>query len=319
MKILFPAILLWAFDSIFGADGPAFGNRFSILQTTNIEIAWAVPTNNRPPALWVYKVIPQKFSDSCLSNLMTLGPFTSRDRMELSAADSDFDASSIVYAKQSRFLTIAPANGWIKYRDNEAESLTRVEEVPNDHQVEELGLLLLSKMAINLSELVRKPHSTNLLTFAEVRNRGRLEKAAGKTVEDISARGVYFLRKIDGISIAGIGSGGGFHVIFGSHGTIVAFELIWRNLQPYQHRKAATCDQILRFIREGKAVMTHRNIVAPHQIRNLSITEIAPFYMGASWMDRQDFVYPFAQLEAVVEDLSGKQSPLQLYCPITSE
>jgi hypothetical protein len=40
--------------------------------------------------------------------------------------------------------------------------------------------------------------------------------------------------------------------------------------------------------------------------------------MGAAGTTRQDFVYPFAQIEALA-DLGNTNSPLQLYCPIFTE
>ena len=79
----------------------------------------------------------------------------------------------------------------------------------------------------------------------------------------------------------------------------------------------ASPEAIMQKIREGKAVLTHKNLVNPAMIQSLTITDCSPLYLGASGNVSQDFVYPFAQLEAVAK-IGGTNANVQLYCPILS-
>ena len=131
------------------------------------------------------------------------------------------------------------------------------------------------------------------------------------------ARGIFFNRRIDGVNFAGIGAGGGCQIKFSNHAKIADFRLVWRNLQPYKQYRVASPDEILSYIRDGQAVLTHKNLVNPADVKKLTITDCSPLYMGADGKEAQDLVYPFAQVEAVA-DLGTSSTNIQLYCPILS-
>lgn len=189
--------------------------------------------------------------------------------------------------------------------------------MPNDAKAEKLGLKFLKQFGIQHADLAQNAKG-HLLTFGEKRTRGYFDRRRGKYVDDeLIARGIFFNRRIDGVNFAGIGIGSGCEIMFGNHAKIANFKLVWRNLQPYEHRQVACPDEIIRYIRDGQAVMTHKNLVNPADVKRLTITDCSPLYMGAAGEETQDFVYPFAQLEAIAS-LGDTNENIQLYCPILS-
>lgn len=306
----------------FAAEEPVFRASFPSFSAPSAQVEWAAPTNNQRNYLWVYKVVPKAFPERAVSNLMAMASLTMSDQLPGALL---FNLTTKDY---SRYLTINTNQGRLEYHNEEA--LARMsgkkthrpepaEAVPTDAEVEALALKLLQQFGIQRSDLAAKAGTSGPLTFGHTQTRGYLDKTRGVYVDnEVTMRGIFFNRRIDGINFAGIGIGGGCEVDFGNHAEVADLKLVWRYLQPYEHRKVASPDEISRRIQEGQAVMTHRNVVNPAQVRKLTITDISPLYMGAPGDERQDFVYPFAQLEAVA-DLGSTNSSLQLYCPILSD
>jgi hypothetical protein len=308
--------------------GPAFGNSFPKFQVHNPEIIWAAPTNQSRAALWIYKVMPQHFSSAAISNLMALGSFTMQDeqRGHRHVSDTNEETLFFFHKKGGCNLTVVSSQGWIAYWnenvfpnhwDKTNHLVELVEGVPNDAKAEKLGLKFLRQFGIQRADLAQNAKG-HLLTFGEKRTRGYFDRRRGKYIDDeLIARGIFFNRRIDGVNFAGIGVGSGCEIMFANHAKIADFKLVWRNLQPYEHRKVASADEIMQWIQEGKAVMTHKNLVNPAEVKKLTITDCSPLYMGANGEETQDFVCPFAQLEAIA-DLGYTNEEIQLYCPILS-
>jgi hypothetical protein len=303
----------------FASNGPAFESSFPKFQVNHPEIVWAAPTNQSRAALWVYKVMPQNFPVAAISKLMALGSFTN---------EIVTTKDPLYFANESNTcnLVVQPLQGWIRYSDYYAPPnhwdrtnhlWEQVAGVPDNAKVEKLGLKFLKQFGIGPADLAQKANGY-LLTFGEKQTRGYFDRRRGKYIDDeVIARGVFFNRRIDGVNFAGIGIGGGCEIMYGNHAKIADFKLVWRNLQPYEHRQVASPDEIMQQIREGKAVMTHKNLVKPAEIKRMTITDCAPLYMSADGEETQDFVYPFAQVEAVA-DFGYTNAEIQLYCPILS-
>ncbi len=329
MRRLVIGLLVLSIGKSYGQQAPSFEHthRPSFVPA-NCEIVWNVPTNQMPNALWVYRTIPQHFSDKAISNLVALGSFTTRDKKRitllkmasLSSEDRARAKNLLAFEneKEGRNLQIVPADGYIDYRDQRADPATRdaIEDVPSEVATQELALKLLDQIGIPRSQLLKKPDSSEPLTFKEVRRWGHMDKQQGKRVVQNSSRGVFFIRQIEGVTFAGIGIAGGFHVRFSSHAKVAELQLVWRNLQRYKKYEIASPDQIMQWIKEGKAVMPAPN-VNPSDVKKLTITDISPMYMGESGEERQDFTYPFANLGTTAE--TGQTNiGVQLYCPVLS-
>ena len=67
-----------------GLATAARGGVFTNESPADIRIIWAVPTNVWPvDKIWSYKVIPQKFSEAVVSNVMAVGSFTMVEKIKL--------------------------------------------------------------------------------------------------------------------------------------------------------------------------------------------------------------------------------------------
>ena len=319
-------ISLFVFSTAYAGVqlAPSFEDTGEPFATANCDVVWSAPRT-----LWIYKTIPQHFSDEVISNLVAMGSFTARDKRKLTGRDlAQLPAKDRPMAKnvlafvnktEDRNLTILPAEGYIYYRDQRADPATRdaIEDVPNEAQTQELALKFLDQFSIPRSELARKPDSPELQTFKEVRRWGHMDKQQGKRVELIESRGVFYVRQIDGVAFAGIGMAGGFHARFASHAKVAEQTLVWRNLQRYKIYEVASPGQVMQWIKDGKAAMPEQNVY-PSEVKKLTITDISLWYMGASGETRQDFTYPFADLRTIAE--TGETNiGVQLYCPILSK
>lgn len=279
----------------------------------NAQISWQSPAKC-PATLWVYKVVTQTYSPAVISNLMALGSFTMDDRIQ-----SDTNAIRFRSRDQVRHLEIAPASGWVRYWDNNATDTykRKIQGVPSEKETEDKALELLSRLGIQRSDFATRPDSSRLLAFGERSTTERFEKETGERVTSVYERGVFLIRQVDGIHFAGLGLNGGAHASFSLGGKLAQFEVLWRNLQPAERRRVASPEQITRWIKEGRAAMTHRDAVDPSEIEKITITGLAPMYMGEPPNEHQTLVYPFAQIEAIA-DIGSTNSPIQLYCPIVT-
>ncbi|HTQ50752.1 MAG TPA: hypothetical protein VMJ12_08570 [Candidatus Acidoferrales bacterium] len=322
MKQVLIGLLIFGVASVYG-DGALSLERAGVpFVPVNAEITWGVPTNQQPMELWVYRTIPQNFSPNAISNLMALGSFTTNDQRKLTAEEGAIDKNALAFVTkdENRSLGISPALGWIIYKDNRAFDVRdKIQGVPSDAKAKKLALKLLDEIGIPRSELVKESKNGEPLTFRETGTRGPTYHTKTKTTtgkNEIDSRGVFFIRQIEGVSFAGIGVAGGFYVRFVSRAKVQELELVWRNLQRWKEFQVASPDQIVQWIKEGRAVMPAPN-VNPNEVIKLTITQISPLYMGELGGKRQDFTYPFGSLNAIA-DLGRTNVNLQLYCPILS-
>jgi len=332
MRPLLISLLLLGAVSAPCQEAPSFKRDGVPFMPAKCEFAWSAPTNELPKALWIYKTIPQRFSDQAISNLVALGAFTVRDQLIITdeeraqASPNDLamgeNAQGFESENKKRSLAFLPATGYIIYIDQEADDVhCPIEDVPSEAMTQEMGLELLAQIGIPRSELATKRNSSEPLTFKEPRSRGHFDTEQHKLVkEGIDSRGVFYVRQIDGVTFAGIGVAGGFHVRFTNHAKVAQLELVWRNLHPFKKYETASADQIKQWIKEGKAVITKPDDgkVSPAEVKKLTITEISPLYAGKNGEELQDFTYPFASLDAIA-DTGTTNIAIQLYCPILTE
>ncbi len=310
------------------AGQPTFDHSLPQFQVHNLEMVWTAPTNQSRAVLWIYKVVPQCFSGAIVSNLMALGSLTVEDGKKWPPKISSTNTEPLLFVNRSNTCTLlmVPSQGRIEYHNeyapaNHWDKANRLHEpvigLPTDAGVQKQGLKFLNQFGIQRPDLAQKPDG-HLITFGTTETRSYFDRGRGKYVDDETiSRGVFFNRRIDGINVAGIGIGGGCEIVYGNHAKLAEFKLVWRNLQPYEFRPVASPEEIMQNIREGKAVMTHKNLVNPALIQRLTITDCSLLYTGAAGNVPQDFACPFVQLEAVAK-IAGTNASVQLYCPILS-
>jgi len=304
---------------------PGFDNSFPRFKVAKPVITWTA-TNEIRPAVWTYKVSPSHWPSTAMSNLISAGGFTMQDEKHHHKTLSDTNEDTLWFYDKGREcnLTVVPSQGWIEYWNGYAparmsDGLTHrpapVIGLPDATNIESLGLQFLSQFGIQRHDLAQRADG-HLLTYGKKKTRSYKDKKTGNYIDDeVYARGIFFNRQLDHLSFAGIGLDGGAEIEFGNNGQVSDLKLVWRNLKRYQHRLVASPDEVMRAIREGKAVMTHKNLVKASNVKRLTITDMSMLYMGAPTEQSQDVVYPFAQLEAIA-NMGTNSVQIQLYCPV---
>jgi hypothetical protein len=303
----------------FCVGAPIFDNELPKFHGNgDLKIKWAVLGGLRTN-LWSYKVVPQSFPAKGIDALLSDSPLTNRFSAPVS------EPFSLVNISNTCTLRVDPVQGWIKFWNYFAEANLwdktnhlheAVRGLPETEQMEKRGLKLLKQFGIGRDDLAQE--DGRLITFGEKETRNYTDRRTGQPVEDeVVGRGIFFTRRIDGVNFAGIGLRGGCEIKFGNDAKIASFKLVWRGLKPYKDWKTARPDEMIQFIQNGEAVMTHKALLNQADVKNLTITGCLPLYMGAEDEEKQDVVYPFAQVDAVA-DLGTNTLDVQFYCPILS-
>lgn len=219
MKFICSGLLSLIAGVSFAANVPDFGNSFLKFQiSTNVELTWAA-TNHLRDNLLTYKVVPQTFSVKGISELLRQGSFTNK-------ITTGSERLSFVDSSNTCTVQIVPATGWIKFWNEYAPAAhwdktnhlwEKVDGVPDDSQTEKLGIKFLSNyFGIQWSDLAQKSDG-DLITFGEKKTRSYFDRRTQKYIDDeVTARGVFFIRRLDGVGFAGIGNGGGCEIEFGN-------------------------------------------------------------------------------------------------------
>jgi hypothetical protein len=277
-----------------------------------IKIIWAVPTNIWPTdKIWSYKVIPQEFSDAVISNAMAIGSFTMKDKVELSAEALAIDKKTIRFhdKAETKWLTIAPALGYIEYSDQnaEAKAVSAIKDVPepvvgvpNETETTQLGLKYLRLLGIDISEIARKPGTCDLDLHWSKKSRERTDQKTKKEIDEVLDYGVFFTRRIDGIEGSGFGD---VYVEFGNNAKVHELKVSWRNLQPYQLLdNFVTPEHIVKSVQSKQTPLPILEDWPLDEIKTLTITNATPRYSRKPGDQPMDFVVPALQLDAIIDN-----------------
>jgi hypothetical protein len=285
---------------------PAASAQFGVL--------WATSTNDWQEKLWIYKVIPQDFSEAVISNLLKVSGFTMQDRTN-QIGEPPFQDKSVLYfrnATQSKYLEINPTLGWIDYGDGGAEAssqLRKVEGVPNEEQTTRLGLMYLRLCGIESSQIVRKPGTSEFDLHWEKGTLSYNDKKTQKEITVTNNYGVLFDRCIDGVRVQGFGRGGGVRVRFGNNARIIDLQVCWRNLKPYELRDVPSPQEIIEQVRAGNIPLHplgSYNIYPTAHVKKLIVKKCTFFYEGKYQSEPMDFVRPYISFEGTIESGQGE-------------
>lgn len=308
------ALLVFGYSLLFSAGGLSDERKPAGLQDANI--VWSVSTNQWPEKLWVYKVVPQEFSEAVVSNLMTLGSFTTNDQTKTPDYLSTNDPETIYFRKDLvNHLAICPSLGFIEYHDNEAQakmvsSIRGVPEpvvgVPNEKESTELALKYIRLCGINVAQLATKPGTDDLDIHWDKGTRSYIDTVTGKAISETNNYGVWLSRRIDGIRVHGFG---GMDISFGNNAKVIDLQLCWRNLKCYELHDFPSLQQVVKWIRDGKITMHPLGsigVYSPQRIQKLTITKATPLYDGKYYDQPMNCVAPYASFEAIAND--GKRT-----------
>jgi len=288
----------------------------------NARIVWAA-TNEIPPRLMIYQVVPQQFSNELISNLLKI-TFFKPVNMKLSA---DKKTMSWRYREEDgglvRSLDVAPSFGYINYFNTDAkkeDTKHPATGVPSYEEVEKLAVHYLQLLGGDTNQLSWKPQSRTELDSTSYDKRPW--KGGHVIQQQVLMRGIMLCRQVDNIRFNSPCGRGGIFITIGSNARISDLELNWRNLQTFHLYKTVTQAKIVKFIKTGNAVVPdpeNTDLTSLLQAKKLTITDIAPRYWGEVGGAPQDFVYPFAELQ-VTADLGGTNKiNFVLNCPVIDE
>jgi hypothetical protein len=305
--------------SICGFAGEAPSQRASSI-TNGFDVTWNVPTNHLPSTLWVYRIVPQTFSSQVISNLMALGSLTMANRTNIEGQLPFKDERLLYFAssERSRYLGIFAPYGWIYYKDRDAEvgPGKHASGVPTEEEASQLALNYLRLFGIDRSQLATREGST-LREFKETGHHGWFDKSKGTNVMEVSLRGVFFVRRVDGIDFSGIGQLGGVHIAFGDNAKVAAVEIVWKGLEPYELHRVLNAEQILDAVRSGSAKWISPPGV-PSGVKKITVNEVVTYYRGEEGDSDAKFIEPFALLAASI-DYGYTNVPANLECSIISK
>jgi hypothetical protein len=308
-------VALPAFAAGPSLDGPTFS-------VPGIAVVWKAPTNSIPAKLWVYKVVPQDFSPTAISNLMALGPFSSNDRTHIEGQPLFKDKRLMYFAngERTRYLGIFPPFGWSYFKDERAiGGKGDAKGLPGEDEAADLALRYLLKLGFDRSELATKDGSSDLQVYRVAQDRRRLDKTKQEHVSEVILRGVSFVRRVDGVSLTGRGSDGGFSISFGNEGKVASLELVWRKLEKHQLKNVSPTNEMIERIKQGRAKVHPLNTVDWRNAKSLTVEKVVPFYLGADGETKQEFMYPFASIEGTIQFEDGRNVGIALKCPILAD
>jgi hypothetical protein len=256
MKFIYSGLISLIAGVSFAANVPDFGDKFPKFQiNSNVEMTWAA-TNRLRDHLWTYKVVPQTFSVKGISELLSQGSFTN----EVTTGNQSL---SFVNSSNTCNLRIVPAIEFIKFWNEYAPAAhwdrtnhlwEKVDGVPDDSQIEKLAVKFLKLFGIKRSDLAQRANG-QLISFGEKKTRSYFDRRTQTNVDgEVTARGIFFIRRIDGVNFAGIGLNAGCEIEFGNHAKISEFKLNWPNLEPFEQYDVASQSEMIQFIQDGRTV-----------------------------------------------------------------
>ena len=247
------------------------------------QIVWAV-TNNLPATARVFKVIPAKFSPTALSNLTAMGGTADPKRGSMN------------------LYRIADAN-------------MSLANVPDQARAYGLGTNILAKLEIPADELMSD--GGKLKAGYSHGTRGRMDKTTRQMITEPRSMGIEFRRALDGVECFGQS----VRIQFESQEAITQLEVKWHALLPEATNKVATTEQILSWIKEGRAranpvETTGSRWIKVADIKRVTIRQARLCYDADSMPKR---LFPYLALQVEVEFSPGDVESVGFFCPIIAE
>ena len=258
--------------------------------STKFQVVWAA-TNQLPATAKIYKVVPANFSLSAISNLTALGGSAN--------------------PKRGAMNLYKPTDGRLP-----------LEKVPDKARAYELGIGLLAKLEIPVGELMSE--GGNPVASYSPGTRGHMDKATRKMITEPCTMGVQFRRMLDGVECFGQQ----VRVQFESQEAVTQLEVKWHGVQPDKTCAVATPDQIISWIREGRArahpiETTGQRWIKVADIKKVTIRQVRLNYdADPNWENPEKFpnyLYPYAGIEAEIEFSPDDRETLRISCPIIKE
>jgi len=314
-------VLILVVASIIVETGFAENVRFKQFGThiparPDLDVRWNPPADALPSQIWVYHLLPTKFSPKVVANLMSLSSLTEKDRTESSTNGMLFKSPD-----QSRTLRISFPSGSIQYEVSTPYNPTNLtKDVPNKKEALERVRKLLPKFGIGLSEIEKNDDGTDArLNCGDSESIFSLN---GCAVTNVEWRGVGFRRAVDGITFISVGTGGEGHVRFGNHGKITKIDLSWRNMERVKSYPTLSPAEMIYALRQGKAVQGYLSMnsrgIDWRTAKAMTVNHLWARYYAGDSEHPSDMLEPFAVLDSDVDTGNGIVN-VEIDCPIIDE
>jgi len=286
-----------------------FGTPF---QRTDLDVRWNVSSNELPREVWVYKLLPHRFSPAAISKLATLGGFSDKDMVRSNANEVAFRKPDYGY-----FAALG-TSGAIEFNPNKRtyDANNLATNVPSFNELPALTTNLLAELGITLADIERQPDGSPNLHLSQPKT---VYGKPGNFVTNIAFRTVSFRRAIDGASFVGNGAGGDCYIQFGENGKPAKISMSWRNLERYKAYKTVSQETLTKWLRKGKAVQgrirTDADPIDWKTVKSVTITSAKLCYYGGSTDNPSNWLMPFVALWATVDRGNGTIE-VEIDCPI---
>ena len=290
-----------------------------------LQVEWDVASNTLPATVAIYRVVPALFSPTAISNLVQLGSFTPRDRVRSFVL-------AVVYPKALAFknsdetatLSIAPSLGTIEF-SSEADSTAPLENVPTQTRAFELATNILNQLELPTGEFQTGGEYQPRAWFYPG-TRGHRDKQTRKLIVEPCSMGIEFRRKLDNIPC----DDERLHIEFESRERIRHLELHWHGVKPAKRCPVATKEQIMAWIKEGRArvfdaAVTGARGLSVCGIKRLTIKGMSLHYSPVTFYGEDgkertvNRLYPYAVLDVEAELGPGDKEKFPLFCPVAAE
>jgi hypothetical protein len=257
----------------------------------------------------VYKPAVEKVSQTVISNAMAVGSFRpinlvrSKDKNLIEFRDTPKEQ------ELTRFLKMSANRGWVKYYNRSAEKYPK-HGIPSFEDVDKQILRYLILLGCETNQVSLEPRSHHEGTFESYDKPGGRLMAKG-----VSSRSVCLFRQLNGIPVLD----SSLSVDFGNDAKLITLELSWPPYQRLQQYNTATRDEILKFLKSGRAFFP----VWPQQpnvssAKTFTVKSIQYLYKRGSGTDPQELLRPYASLGMEAE-IDGKPVKFGLNCPIIAD
>jgi hypothetical protein len=317
------AFLAAVFATIFSFQAAA-ANRENFCPhfPADTPIIWQA-TNQLPPGFWIYKRLPpHAFSATVISNAVILASLQSKGFPVPSTNDFFIseDKGANYQGPIPVIFEINPATATLSYFMPHPD--TDIFDIPTDDILQSRAWACALQLGVDPRQVILKKMTSDF----------NWDQNDGYLTNQVSGRGVYLSRLLDGITFTDIGNeaaNGGFWIEFGRHGQIRDFSLVWPNLKREVFQATASPRQIIACIRAFKTMTLplgeepgyFTRLKHFSEAKKVIVTKITPYFregIYGEWPANDEppqIIAPFAELEAVV-DYGTSNAPVKLLSPI---
>ena len=305
-RIIFVVIQVFCFTAGFAQNPPWKANGEAISPRPDLDVRWE-GSRNFSRKVWVYDLLPNKFSPAVISNVMALCSFTEKDKIE-----NDTNGIAFQNADRSRTLSISFSSGEIEYETREIRySPTNLAVgVPQISQLPPMATNLLHELHINFSDITGY-FGTNKIEYLEPAL--TMFYVGETTITNIPYRTILFKRAVDGMPMAHHNN----RFDIGEHGRILTISITWPNLKRVQSYRTVSSKDAMNFIRASNAIRgpapTSIGDIDWANIKSVTIVKAVPTYQLGN-----NQLYPFLRLDALV-DTGNETVKIGMDCPIIDE